>query len=260
MPIPESQRLARSLIVAAAVAAILTLTGVMFQRAIAAQAKPSQLQTVINQMNAASQKFTSAQADIRQELFTRIPPDTVTQAGQIYFLRKGSSTQMGMKILPPDARFGAQPAQIVEFKDGKLRVLSTGTSQIDEFTASGKNQPLAETLMTLGFGGSGTDLQKAWTITDRGQETINDSTKPVQVEKLDLVSKDASIRDNYSHITIWVDPIRDVSLKQMLFGASGGGPTGDTRTAYYSNIRVNQPVNTAPFAIKCTGKCALVQH
>jgi hypothetical protein len=82
----------------------------------------------------------------------------------------------------------------------------------------------------------------------------------VQTEKLDLVPHDQTIKNNFSHITIWVDPVRDVSLKQTLFEASGGTPTGDTRTVYYTNIRVNQSVEVNQFAIKCKGKCNVVQH
>ena len=33
--------------------------------------------------------------------------------------------------------------------------------------------------MTLGFGGSGTDLAKAWTITDQGSESLSDGSKTV---------------------------------------------------------------------------------
>jgi outer membrane lipoprotein-sorting protein len=109
--------------------------------------------------------------------------------------------------------------------------------------------------MTLGFGGSGTDLAKAWTITDQGSEPISDGMQTVKTEKLDLVSKDPSIRGNFSHITIWVDPARDVSLKQVSYQ-----PSGDTRTVYFTNIRLNQPVDTKPFAINCKGKCVVVQH
>lgn len=226
-----------------------------------AQSKPSGLPPAIRaQMDAASAKFTSAQADLRQELFTKVVHDTETQTGQIYFLRKAGANQMGMKILPPDAAPGAQPAQVIEFKDGILRIFNPGTNQVDEFSAKGKNQGLAETMMTVGFGGSGTDLAKAWTITDEGPESISDGKQPVKTEKLDLVSNDPAIRNNFSHITIWVDPARDVSLKQVFILASGGVPTGDTRTAYFTNIRLNQPLDAAPFAIKCKGKCTVVAH
>jgi outer membrane lipoprotein-sorting protein len=226
------------------------------QQSLIAQTKPASLPAILAQMNAASAKFTSAQADLRQELYTKAIHDTETQNGKIYFLRKSGSTQMGMTMLPTDATPTTPPAKIVQFKDGKLQVLTTGTGQVDQFAATGKNQATAETMMTLGFGGSGADLQKAWTITDLGSEQMTEAGKAVQVEKLDLVSRDANIRSTYSHVTIWVDPVRDVSLKQTSFDAS----SGDTRTVIYTNIRLNQPVDTAPFSIKCKGKCTFVNH
>ena len=225
-----------------------------------AQAKPSGLPPAIReQMDAASAKFTSAQADLKQEIFTKVVHDTETQTGQIYFLRKAGSTQMGMKLLPPDAAPGAAPDKVIQFSGGKLSVFSPGTNQVDQFDES-RNKSLAESLMTLGFGGSGTDLAKSWSITDLGADAVTDGGKTVQTQKLDLVSNDQNIRNTYSHIIIWLDPARDVSLKQVLFLASGGTPTGDTRTVYYSNIQLNQPVDPAPFTIKCKGKCTVVPH
>lgn len=208
-------------------------------------------------MDDSSAKFQSAQADLRQEIFTKHPiEDTETQIGQIYFERKNGATQMGMKLLPPDAKPGTPPAKIVEFKDGKLRVLDTGANQVDQFAAGGKNQSLAETALTLGFGGSGRALAKAFNITDQGTEQMNDGSKSVAVEKLDLVSTDPAITKNYSHITIWVDPARDISLKQVLFEAETGG----SKTMVYTNVRLNQKVDEALFATPCKGKCTTVQH
>jgi outer membrane lipoprotein-sorting protein len=50
----------------------------------------------------------------------------------------------------------------------------------------------------------------------------------------------------FTHITIWIDPARAISLKQIFFQESG-----DTRTAVYSNIQMNQ-VPASAFAIKTT--------
>jgi outer membrane lipoprotein-sorting protein len=253
----KSRLHATTLVLVGTLATWIIIAGPGVERVSAAQAKPSRLTTVLDEMDAASTKFQSAQADLRQEIFTRVMQDTETKTGQIYFERKNGATQMGMKLLPPDAKPGTPPAQLVEFKDGKLRVFDTGTNQVDQFVVSSKNQSVAESLMTLGFGGSGTALAKAFTITDEGNEQMSDGSKsPVAVEKLDLVSKDQGIRNTYSHITIWVDPVRDVSLKQTLFDAS----TGDTKTMIYTNIRLNQKVDEAPFAIVCKGKCTTVNH
>jgi len=161
----------------------LALAGYRMQPVFAgAQAKPSRLDTVLDQMDTASKKFQSAQADVRQVIFTKAVQDTSAQTGQVYFLRKDGATQMGMKMLPPDAPAGAAPAQIVEFKDGKLRILNTGLNQVSEYSAAG-HQALAETFLTLGFGGSGSDLKKAWTIDDQGPEQITDGAKTVQATR-----------------------------------------------------------------------------
>jgi outer membrane lipoprotein-sorting protein len=231
-------------------------TALIFSACAVAQPAKSNLDSVIAQMNAASAKFTSAQADVSQEIFTKVIHDTETQTGKIYFLRRGGSIELGMIMLPPDAPPNTPPAQIVQFKDGKGAMLNTGTGQVDQASATGKNQVSVETALTLGFGGSGSDLEKSWTITDLGAEKLAESAKTVAVEKLDLVPKDSGIRNTYSHVTVWIDPMRDVSLKQIFFIAA----SGDTRTMIYSNIRLNQTVDVAPFAIKCKGKCTYVNH
>lgn len=242
-----------ALLLAAACAVPLLVTAA---RAGAAPAKSGDLAAVIDEMNAASAKFTSAQADLRQEIYTKVVQDTETRIGQIYLERKSGSVQMGMTLLAAGASAGAPPSQIFEFANGKLRMLTTGDSQIDVYNTAGKNQALAETLMSLGFGGSGADLEKTFAVTDDGPDTIDGA----KVEKLDLVAKDPDIRNKFSRITIWIDPTRDVTLKQVLYNAANGQPTGDTRTVYYTDIRVNQPVNMKPFELKCKGKCTVINH
>jgi outer membrane lipoprotein-sorting protein len=222
-----------------------------YLRIAGAPGPPPHLATVLSQMDAASAKFTSAQADVRQLIFTKVVQDTSTETGEIYFLRKGSATEMGMKMSAPNAPAGSPPAEIVDFKDGTLREYNPGINHIDTQTTSG-HQAMAETFLTLGFGGSGRDLDRSWTIDDQGTDEMSDGSKTIAVEKLDLTPKDADLRKNITHITIWVDPIRAVSLKQVFYF-----PKGDTRTTFYTNIRLNQKVDQSAFAIKCkNNKCS----
>jgi len=220
---------------------------------VAAQPKPSSWS---EQMDEASKNFTSAQADLHQELYTAIVQDTEKQTGQIYFKRNGAATDMGMKMFPPDAPAGTPPVQIAEFKNNTLRLFSPNMNHLDEFSSAGKNAAPAQALMTIGFGGSAKDLKAAWIVTDLGPETLKDGTQSVPTEKLDLVSKNPEIQKNLTHIAIWVDPARAVTLKQIFYLATAGKPSGDTRTVYFTNIRLNKPVDTATFAIKCkNNKC-----
>jgi outer membrane lipoprotein-sorting protein len=187
------------------------------------------LANILAQMDAASAKFKSAQADLTQDTYERVVKDTTTDKGAIYFIGKGASAQMGLRLDPPTTRF-------VDFKNGVVRVFDPGPNTITEVRSA-----QAATYLAIAFGGSGTDLQKTWDITDKGAEQLDG----VSVEHLDLVSKDPTVRQNFSHIEIWVDPTRAISLKQEIFL-----PGGNTKTSHYTNIRYNQTVDTKPFAIK----------
>src|SRR6202012_4856393 len=55
---------------------------------------PSQLNSVLPQMDAASARFKNAQADVRYDNFTRVVNDHDIETGSIYIERNGSTEQM----------------------------------------------------------------------------------------------------------------------------------------------------------------------
>lgn len=208
-----------------------------------AQPKPGHLDEVLRQMDAASARFKTAEADFRWDLYERVVKQTTSQSGTIYFVKDGTKTLMGAKIVSPAVRF-------LDYKDGFLRVFDPGTDHLTT-VSSKQNQGQMESFLTLGFGGSGKDLAKAWTISDLGTETIDG----VEAARLDLVPKDPSIRNMCTHIKIWVDTSRGISLKQQFFM-----PSEDERTSFYTNIRLNQKVDERPYAIKTDGKTTKDEH
>jgi hypothetical protein len=220
------------------IALTLLLSGAIFGvRPLSAQPKPGHLDEVLRQMDDASTKFKSAQADFIWQLYERVVKQTTTQNGIIYFIKEGSKLEMGAKIVPPSAKF-------LEYRNGQLRVFDPGADHLTVLSA-GSNQAQYESFLTLGFGGSGHELSKAWTISDLGTEPMSDGEQTIVAAKLDLVSKDTSVRNMFTHVIIWVDPLRGISLKQQFFT-----PSEDQKTAVYSHIRYNQKVDTAPYAIK----------
>jgi outer membrane lipoprotein-sorting protein len=212
-----------------------------------AQAAPNPaLENVLSQMDAASGQFHSAQANFQWDQFEMVVNSTDTQTGVIYFQRSGSNMQMAVDVETAD---GQPSKKYIVFSDGVLKFFQP---QIDQLTVmhAGNNRIQYESYLTLGFGGSGTDLKKNWDITYQGTETIDG----VETAKLDLVSKSASVRNNFSHVTIWIDPTRAISLKQILYE-----PSGDTRTAYYRNISYNKKIPSSVFKIKMDSKTQVVQ-
>jgi len=227
------------------IAASLLFSAVVFATTLAvfAQPKPGHLDGVLRQMDAASLKFQSAEASFRWDLYERVVKQTTTQTGAIYFKKQGATTVMGAKVMSPSIK-------IIEFRNGIVRLFDPGTDHLTIIDAT-KNKAQFESFLTVGFGGSGKDLAKAWTISDLGDEVIDG----VQTAKLDLVAKDPAVRNNCTHMTIWVDPVRGVQLKQSLYM-----PSEDYRTAVYTDIKYNQKVDEKAYQIKTDSKTTTDQH
>ena len=230
------RRIAASLLFSAVV---LVTTSASLQ----AQPKPGHLDGVLRQMDAASLKFQSAEATFRWDLYERVVKQTTTQTGTIYFKKQGTTTVMGAKVEQPSVK-------IIEFRNGIVHLFEPGTDHLTIIDAT-KNKAQFESFLTVGFGGSGKDLAKAWTISDLGDEVIDG----VQTAKLDLVAKDPAVRNNCTHMTIWVDPVRGIQLKQSLYM-----PSEDYRTAVYTDIKYNQKVDEKPYQIKTDSKTTTDQH
>lgn len=210
-----------------------------------AQAPDAHLAVVLAQLDAASEHFSNARADFQWDYYESVVRDTTTQVGSIYFEHKGSATpngtQMGAVVIDPKTK---AKEKILEYKGGVLRLFDVPVDQV-RIMKAGPNQAQYETFLTLGFGGSGKALAQAWNIADQGSETLMDSGQPVKTEKLDLISKDPGVQKTFTHVTIWVDSARGVTLKQIF-----ETPSHDRRTATYSHIKLNGKIDMGSFAIK----------
>jgi outer membrane lipoprotein-sorting protein len=208
-----------------------------------AQPKAGHLDEVLRQMDAASLKFQSAEATFQWDLYEKVVQQTTTQKGTIYFKKEAGKTVMGARVTSPSVK-------ILEYRNGILTLFDPGTDHETIITPRG-NQAQMESFLTLGFGGSGREMAKAWTISDLGDEVLNG----VQTAKLDLVPKDPAVRNNCTHMTIWVDPVRGVMLKQSFYM-----PSEDYRTAVFSDIKYNEGVDTKPYQIKTDSKTTTDSH
>lgn len=187
-------------------------------------------------MDTAASRFQSAQADFNWDQLTAVVQEHEVQKGTIAFARKGGSIEMVAHIRTDND----QPApRDLLYKGGELSFYQPVIKQETIFSA-GANRQQYEGFLTLGFGGSGKDLQASWNVSYQGTETI----AGVQTVKLDLTPKQPGSNPMFAHITIWVDPSRAISLKQQFFQESG-----DTRTAVYTNIRYNQPLPEGTFTL-----------
>ena len=204
----------------------------------ASPAGSADLEKVISQLNAAAAKFESAEADFTWDQFQAVVQDHDLQTGTIYYERKkGGSTRVAAYLKQDN---GKPAPKTVVFDGGVANFYEPGIKQLTVIRA-GANKSQWESFLTLGFGGSGTELKVNWKVSLLGMENMDG----VSVAKLDLVPVQQSVANMFTHVTIWVDPAKGLSHKQIFYQ-----PSGDLRTATYTNIRYNLPIAADVFQLK----------
>jgi outer membrane lipoprotein-sorting protein len=200
------------------------------------QAQSCDATKVLAQMDAASAKFQSTQADFKWDVLQSVVNEHDVQSGTIYFERHSDSTSMAAYI--------KQPAEKTVFYNGSTLTLLQPEIKQETLFSAGSNRGQYESFLTLGFGGSGKDLQSNWTISCQGMESIDGTP----TAKLDLKPKQQAVANTFSHVTVWIDPARSLSLKQIFYE-----PSGDNRTATYTGIKYNTKIPADMFKPKDKG-------
>jgi outer membrane lipoprotein-sorting protein len=201
---------------------------------------------VLAKMDAASKTFRNAQADFQWDYFQKIVHDTTTDKGSIYFERNGATTIVGAMLAGGP---GGKAKQVIAYTGADLQVFTPAENQLQVFH-SGGSQSDYQGFLTLGFGGSGADLQAKWTITDNGPETLNIAGASVATEKLNLVPKDPGMAKSFKNVEMWVDTNRGIGVKEIFYTATGG----NYRTATYSNIRLGAKIDKGHYGIGADNK------
>jgi outer membrane lipoprotein-sorting protein len=198
-------------------------------------AAPDDLKSVLDRLNGSAANFHSTSADVEFDDITTAPiEDKDVFNGVVYYDRKGTAFRMGVHFNKHDNR---PSTKAYTFVGGVLKLHESGSGQVTTYAQAGK----FESYVMLGFGASGTDLEAKWEVKLLGWETIDG----VRTAQLELVAKDPAVRKNLAKVTIWIDPDRAVSLKQV-FTLSATS----TKNCYYSNFKLNQslPANAFTFA------------
>jgi outer membrane lipoprotein-sorting protein len=191
---------------------------------------------VLAQMDAASVKFRSTQADFKWDVLQSVVNEHDIQGGTIYFERHSDSTSMAAYI--------KQPAEKTVFFNGSALTLLQPEIKQETLFSAGSNRGQYESFLTLGFGGSGKDLQNNWTVSCQSMEPIEGT----QTAKLDLKPKQQSVANMFTHVTVWIDTARSLGLKQVFYE-----PSGDNRTATYTNVKYNEKIPADVFKPKDKG-------
>jgi outer membrane lipoprotein-sorting protein len=183
---------------------------------------------VLRELDSAAKNFRSVTADVERTTVTVAVNDRSTETGK-FFLR--SDGKMRIELTKPDQR------TILRNGDKVWHYLPK-TKRVEEYDL-GKHGGLADSLLSLGLGSSGSSLKKQYLVTVLGEETVDNSKTVV----LELVPKDEKFRNQIARIQLWVDTNNWLSIQQKLFETG----SGDYIIIVYRNIVTNAKLPESDF-------------
>jgi len=212
-------------------------------------AAPDEKDRVLRQLDEAAKNFHSTSADFEFDSITTDPIyDKDVQTGSVYYQRDGSAPKMIAHI---EKNNGRPAPKVYGFFDGVFKLYEPIPNQVTILTKFSQYQ----SWFMLGFGASGKELEDKWEIKYLGPETLMDGKQAVKTEKLELVPKDPGIRKNLPKVTIWVDAVRGINLKQSF----DQGP-GLHRDCFYFNVKYNQSIPKDAFTLKTDKKTQVIKQ
>lgn len=203
------------------------------------QPAAGKLVQVLQQLDNAAAKFHSASAEFEFKNIQTVPvPDTDIMNGAVYFEHHGNDVRMAAHVTQRNGRaYGA----VYTYSRGVFQLYDQQLNQVTKY----RNSANLAGYLSLGFGASGKELQDDYQITYLGSETIDG----VNTEKLQLIPKEQKARNLFPKITIWIDPTRDVNLKQVFDEGQGM-----SRVCTYSHIQMNRSIPSSQFTFKTNKK------
>jgi len=186
------------------------------------------LELTLKQLDQEARSFHSLTADMERTKVTVVVNDKSTESGKIFVRR---DDKMRIDFNPPDQK-------IILRAGNELFLYNPKIKQVEEYDL-GKHRALVDQFLLLGFGTSGTDLQKGYLVTLVGEEEMDKR----QVVKLELTPKSDDARKQVSKIHIWLDESTWLPAQQQVFETG----SGDYFLIRYTNVVRNPHLSDNEF-------------
>ncbi len=186
------------------------------------------LESVLKQLDAAAADFHSLTADLERTKVTVVVNDRSTESGQIFVRR---DDKMRIEMTQPDPR--------TILRDGdNFYIYNPKIHRVEEYNL-GKKKSVVDQFLLLGFGTSGSSLKATYTITLRGEETLDGR----KVLLLELAPNTEDVSKQLSKIQLWLDESTWLPLQQQFFETG----SGDYFTVRFRHINRNVRIPDSEF-------------
>lgn len=202
----------------------------------AAAALPAQsnLQSVLARMDAAGPTFRSMTASVSRVTHTAVINDNSEEQGVIRLMKaKAREVRVFIEFTKPDHKF-------VSLGERKAEIYTPKIAVVQEFDL-GKHRSLMEQFLLLGFGATGKDLVKNYSVRLTGEETIGGS----KTARLELTPKSSAVKSHYNRIDLWIADPGGYPMRQRL-----NEPSGNYLMVTYSDVKLNPDLPASQLELK----------
>jgi outer membrane lipoprotein-sorting protein len=168
-------------------------------------------------------------ADVQMVTYTAIIDSTISENGSLK-MQKGKGGEIRAVV---DFSGVKDSAREIGLSGKTVRMYFPNAKYFQDYDF-GKNGDLINQFLLLGFGASGDELSKSYTITSEGTDKI----AGVTATKMLLVPKDAKVKEKLARVELWIPEGQANPIQQQFFEE----PSGNYRKMTYSNIQLNPPM------------------
>jgi hypothetical protein len=181
-------------------------------------------------MNEAAPAFRSLSADVQMITFTAIIDSKITEDGSL----KIAKSKNGEVRAVVDFSHVKDSAREIGLTGKTVRTYFPNAKCFQDYDL-GKNGDLINQFLLLGFGASGDELSKSYTITSEGVEKISGLTST----KMLLLPKDSKLKEKLARVELWIPEGQSNPIQQQFFEE----PSGNYRKMTYSKIQMNPAIH-----------------
>src|SRR5712672_867003 len=186
------------------------------------------LENILKQLDTQAADFRSLTADLERTKVTVVVNDKSTESGKISVRRDG---KMRIELTQPD------PQTILRDGDN-FYIYNPKIHRVEEYNL-GNKKSVVDQFLLLGFGTSGSSLKESYTITLRGEETLDNH----KVIVLELLPKTDEVKRQLSKIQLWLDESTWLSAQQQFYETG----SGDYFIVRYKNMARNVKIPDSQF-------------
>jgi outer membrane lipoprotein-sorting protein len=189
---------------------------------LALSAQAASLDQVLAQMDKTSASFRDMSAKLTRTDFTAVIKDTTRESGSVRMKRAGPrDVRMRIDFGEPDSR-----TIVLEKATAQIYYPKMQTVQVYNL---GKQRSLVDQFLLLGFGSSGAELGKNYTLKVVGEEQIAGTG----ATRLELVPRAASVLEHIKIAELWISA-GGYPVQQKFHR-----PSGDYTLITYTDVQIN---------------------